>query len=424
MSIHFLRSGRKSTTVRKVCTKIGARVLYAKEGWTLINGVPTKVFDSGYVTPDIPDPEPVLPTIVKYLAISYDGSVYYADDGINFTRSTHLLDPGEHACMYNAEDQYYYICNLRQTRANWCRTHDGITFEAVTGPETNLGAACMANGYMVVLENNSTNLHYAAVTNPQSWSTKNILDLNQTVYEWESLKYCPNHGRWVGIVKSFSSGTQNSTWYILFSSPANEISALSFEFSRIGTLVEAGDKYYIMASVYVGTRPNGHIERYLMESSDGLDFDVSLDLGQNITASQTFDNQFTANNGAVTVTTATTSNAGINVKVAGVWNLYQLPMSIASMNYPMTYINGTFIIIKNDTASAVAAWSVDGTNWTGSTPTSNSGTKCIINAGHFAYFASEDGVIQNTADGATWNNTSLSGALYLPTKFTIASSEA
>ena len=423
MSMHFIRSGRKSQTVSKLCTKIGARVLYIREAWTKINGVMTKVFDSGYVPPVIPDPEPEQPTIAGYLVVSYDGSIHYSADGLTFTRSSHLVNPGKHAVVFNPVDQYYYICDLEQSYANWVRTHDGITFEAVTGPETNIGAVCLANGYIVALENNSNRLHYAATSNPQSWTAKQILDLGGTVSQWESLIYCPIHGRWIGQIKSATGGTTNYNGYIMFSSPTSEISALLLDFSRIGRIVEAGNKYYSMAGVYVGERPYGHTERYLMGSLDGIDWSIELELGANVTAQQTMPNDFVASNGSVTVTTATTSNNGINVNVAGTWNLYQIPMTINSMNYPMAYINGVFVIAKADAQTTAAAYSVNGTDWVASTMTSNSGCVSMVKAGRFAFFSSADGVVQNTSDGQTWNNISTLGGLYQPAYVAIASSE-
>lgn len=423
MSMHFIRSGRKSQTVSKLCTKIGARVVYIKEAWTKINGVMTKVFDSGYVPPVIPDPEPEQPTIAGYLVVSYDGSIHYSADGLSFTRSSHLVNPGKHAVVFNPDDQYYYICDLEQSYANWVRTHDGITFEAVTGPETTIGAVCLANGYIVALENNSNKLHYAATSNPQSWTTKQILDLGGTVSQWESLIYCPIHGRWIGQIKSATGGTINYNGYIMFSSPTSEISALLLDFSRFGRIVEAGSKYYSMAAVYVGERPYGHTERYLMGSLDGIDWSIELELGANITAQQTMPNDFVASNGSVTVTTATTSNNGINVNVAGTWNLYQIPMTINSMNYPMAYINGVFVIAKADAQTTAAAYSVNGTDWVASTMTSNSGCVSMVKAGRFAFFSSADGVVQNTSDGQTWNNISTLGGLYQPAYVAIASSE-
>ena len=423
MSMHFIRSGRKSQTVSKLCTKIGARVLYIREAWTKINGVMTKVFDSGYVPPVIPDPEPEQPTIAGYLVVSYDGSIHYSADGLTFTRSSHLVNPGKHAVVFNPVDQYYYICDLEQSYANWVRTHDGITFEAVTGPETNIGAVCLANGYIVALENNSNRLHYAATSNPQSWTAKQILDLGGTVSQWESLIYCPIHGRWIGQIKSATGGTTNYNGYIMFSSPTSEISALLLDFSRIGRIVEAGNKYYSMAGVYVGERPYGHTERYLMGSLDGIDWSIELELGANVTAQQTMPNDFVASNGSVTVTTATTSNNGINVNVAGTWNLYQIPMTINSMNYPMAYINGAFVIAKADAQTTAAAYSVNGTDWVASTMTSNSGCVSMVKAGRFAFFSSADGVVQNTSDGQTWNNISTLGGLYQPAYVAIASSE-
>lgn len=423
MSMHFIRSGRKSQTVSKLCTKVGARVVYIREAWTKINGVMTKVFDSGYVPPVIPDPEPEQPTIAGYLVVSYDGSIHYSADGLTFTRSSHLVNPGKHAVVYNPDDQYFYICDLEQTRANWVRTHDGIDFEAITGPETNIGAVCLANGFIVALENNSDKLHYAPTSNSQSWTAKQIMDLNSVVNQWESLIYCPVHGRWIGQIKSVTSGQMNYNGYIMFSAPTSEISALLLDFTRYGRIVEAGNKYYSMASVYVGERPNGYIERYLMGSTDGLDWDVELDLGQNVTATQTAPNDFVASNGAVTVTTATTSNNGINVNVAGVWSLYQIPMSIGSMNYPMAYINGVFVIAKADSQSTAGAYSVNGTDWMASTMISNSGCVSMIKAGRFAFFSSADGVVQNTSDGQTWNNISTLGGLYQPANVAIASSE-
>lgn len=423
MSMHFIRSGRKSQTVSKLCTKIGARVVYIREAWTKINGVMTKVFDSGYVPPVIPDPEPEQPTIADYLVVSYDGSIHYSADGLTFTRSSHLVNPGKHAVVFNPVDQYYYICDLEQSYANWVRTHDGITFEAITGPETNIGAVCLANGYIVALENNSDRLHYAATSNPQSWTAKQILDLGGTVSQWESLIYCPIHERWIGQIKSATGGTINYNGYIMFSSPTSEISALLLDFSRFGRIVEAGNKYYSMAAVYVGERPYGHTERYLMGSLDGIDWSIELELGANITAQQTMPNDFVASNGSVTVTTATTSNNGINVNVAGTWNLYQIPMTINSTNYPMAYINGVFVIAKADTQTTAAAYSVNGTDWVASTMISNSGCVSMVKAGRFAFFSSADGVVQNTSDGQTWNNISTLGGLYQPAYVAIASSE-
>lgn len=423
MSMHFIRSGRKSQTVSKLCTKIGARTLYIKEAWTKINGVMTKVFDSGYVTPEIPDPEPELPTIAGYLVVSYDGSIHYSADGLTFTRSSHLVNPGEHAVVYNPTDQYFYICDLNQTNANWVRTHDGITFEAITGPETNIGAVCLANGYIVALANNSDMLYYASVSNPQQWTAKQIMDLGGAVTAWESLIYCPVHGKWIGQIKSATAGTINYNGYIMFSSPTSEISALLLDFNRFGRIVEAGSKYYSMASVYVGTRPNGYVNRYLMGSTDGIDWSIELDLGQNVTAQQSAPNDFVAFNGAVTVTTATTSNNAVNVNVAGTWNLYQIPMSINSMNYPMAYINGAFVIAKADSQSTAGAYSTNGTDWVASTMISNSGCVAMIKAGNYAFFASADGVMQNTSNGQTWNNISTLAGLYQPDKVAIASSE-
>ena len=423
MSMHFIRSGRKSQTVSKLCTKIGARVVYIREAWTKINGIMTKVFDSGYVPPVIPDPEPEQPTIAAYLVVSYDGSIHYSADGLSFTRSSHLVNPGKHAVVFNPVDQYYYICDLEQSYANWVRTHDGIAFEAITGPETSIGAVCLANGYIVALENNSNRLHYAATSNPQSWTTKQILDLGGTVSQWESLIYCPIHGRWIGQIKSATGGTTNYNGYIMFSSPTSEISALLLDFSRFGRIVEAGNKYYSMAAVYVGERPYGHVERYLMGSLDGIDWSIELELGANTTAMQTMPNDFVASNSSVTVTTATTSNNGINVNVAGTWNLYQIPMTINSMNYPMAYINGVFVIAKADAQTTAAAYSVNGTDWVASTMTSNSGCVSMVKAGRFAFFSSADGVVQNTSDGQTWNNISTLGGLYQPAYVAIASSE-
>jgi hypothetical protein len=47
----------------------------------------------------------------------------------------------------------------------------------------------------------------------------------------------------------------------------------------------------------------------------------------------------------------------------------------------------------------------------------------MIKAGNYAFFASADGVMQNTSNGQTWNNISTLAGLYQPDKVAIASSE-
>lgn len=422
MSIHFLRSGRKSTTVKKVCTKIGTRTLYAKEGWALINGIPTKVYDSGYVPPVIPDPEPEPIAVASYLAVTYDGSIYYSADGINFTKSTHLVSAGKHACVYNPDDQYFYICNLGQIRADWVRTHDGVTFEPVTAPEGNLGVVGLADGYIVVLENGTDVIHYAKTTSPQTWTRKTILDLPSNVLTWKSIKYCPNSGKWIAQITSFEGSVANG-WFIAFSNPESDISVIAIEFSIVGPLVEAGDRFYVVKNVNVGERPYQTSLRYLMSSENLIDWTQEIDLGASPTGGYSYESDFTAYNGAVTVSTATTSASAINVKVAGTWSLYALPDGMSSSNYPMVYLNGVFIVIKVDATSSYAAWSADGTNWQQASAVSNTGCRCIIKTNRIAYFISEDSVVQCTANGQNWSTVSFSGNLYRPTDTAIASSE-